>query len=240
MKIQITESRPGEFDLPPVELWTRLMGAFEAALDQAARQIRKAAPVALGPPPARNRKRHPFRGTIDFQGLRIRVETPKGETRSGVDTDGKPWSVVMPAHYGEVAGTEGTDGDPVDVFVGDDAHAPFAYVIHLKDPATGEHDEDKVFLGFATAEDVRECFGRAYNRRDLKLGTVRRMSVGELREWLAQRGQKIEGGVELSKALPRTGGEMRVVEDLAQITVAVYQARARELVAQVEDMLRGR
>jgi hypothetical protein len=163
-------------------------------------QLLKAAPVVLGPPPARNRARFPYTGTVEFQGLKIRVETRKGDTRSGVDQDGKPWSVTMPAHYGEFEQTEGTDGDPVDVFVGPDAHAAFAYVVHLQDPTTGEHDEDKVFLGFAHSEAARECFRAAYNRRDLQLGTMRKMSVGELRDWLDRRGEKILGGAALHKA----------------------------------------
>ena len=60
----------------------------------------KAADVDLGPPPARNRARFPFTGTIEFQGLRVRVETRKGDTRSGTDRDGKAWSVVMPVRMG--------------------------------------------------------------------------------------------------------------------------------------------
>lgn len=158
--------------------------------------------VVVGPPPRPNRAEYPYVGTIDFQGLTILVETQRGGTRSGTDADGKPWSVTMPAHYGEFAATEGTDGDPVDAFVGPNGHAPFAYVIHLRDPATGEHDEDKVFVGFGTADDVRACFGAAYNRRDLKMGTVRKLPMGELRAWLAQRGgKKIEGGASLAKAV---------------------------------------
>jgi len=158
----------------------------------------------LGPPPTRNRATHPFVGTIEFHGLpTIRVETPKGGTRSGTDADGKSWSVTMPAHYGEFARTEGADGDPVDVFVGPNRHAPKAYVVHLQNPATGEHDEDKVFVGFDNADAARGCFSAAYNRDDLQMGAMRTLTTSELAEWLAareNRGAKLDAGRELHKA----------------------------------------
>ena len=100
--------------------------------------------MTLGPPPNPNRAKHPYTGTILFSGLpRINVENVRGSTRSGTDADGVVWSVRMPAHYGEFARTEGADGDPVDVFVGEAGEAaPKAYVIHLQDPKNGTYDED--------------------------------------------------------------------------------------------------
>ncbi len=186
--------------------------------------LRAAAPE-VGPPPANNRKALPFVGTVRFHGLPlIRLENLKGSTRSGADSDGNAWSVTMPAHYGEFARTEGADGDPVDVFVGPNRHAPKAYVIHLQDPVTGEHDEDKCFVGFDSAEAARACFRAAYNRDDLKMGPVRSMTTSELAEWLAERdnrGRKIETGALLSKAVQENDmslskGKHFLDEDLAQ------------------------
>jgi hypothetical protein len=168
------------------------------------REKLKAAPVQLGPPPTRNRQTFPFHSTIDFQGLKIRVETPKGGTRSGVDSDGKPWSVVMPAHYGEFARTLGADGDPIDAFVGPDAHAPFAYVVHIQDPTTKEYDEDKVLLGFQNRDAALAAFSSAYTRPGFRAG-VRKLSIGELRDWLRDkelRGLRITAGEELTKGRP--------------------------------------
>lgn len=163
---------------------------------------------AIGPPPTKNRATHPFVGTVRLHGLPlIRLENLKGSTRSGTDSDGNAWAVTMPAHYGEFARSEGADGDPVDVFVGPLRHAPKAYVIHLQDPTTGAHDEDKVFVAFATADDARACFAAAYNRSDLKMGPVRTLSTIELAEWLTDRenrGQKIEAGRLLAKSAAAT------------------------------------
>lgn len=128
-------------------------------------------------------------------GLRAKIETPKGAYRSGVDTDGNAWSVQMPAHYGEIVGTMGTDGDPLDVFVGESLGAPYVYVVGLRDPSTGEHDEDKVFFGFPHREAAMGCYREAYNRRDLTLD-VRRLTVPEFQTWLANhgvRGVRVDG-----------------------------------------------
>ena len=148
--------------------------------------LRKAAArgVVLGPPPSPNREKLPYEGTIEFQGMRILVENAKGSTRRGVDPQGKPWATTMTAHYGEFAGTLGVDGDPVDVFVGDDADAPVAYVIHRKWPGTEVYDEDKVVVGVRSAEEAEALFRANYNRPG-NLGGVTPWPIEELREYLA-------------------------------------------------------
>ena len=55
---------------------------------------------------------------INLQGYNITLETLKGQQRTGIDPNGKPWSITMNNHYGELDGTIGYDGDPIDLFVG--------------------------------------------------------------------------------------------------------------------------
>lgn len=140
----------------------------------------------LGPPPIPNRIDFPYVGTIDFQGLPVLVETARGDTRRGVDPDGNAWEVVMPAHYGEIAGTVGVDGDPVDVFVGDDANAPDVYVFHTRHAGTREYDEDKAFLGFSTLADARRAFFAAYDRRGM-LESVTTWAVEDFKRAMTRR-----------------------------------------------------
>ena len=152
-----------------------------------ARESTKALTPEVGPPPARNRQKHPFVGTLRIHGLpKIRVETRKGEERSGVDPDGNAWSVTMPAHYGEFHGTRGVEGDPVDVFVGPDVHAPFAYVFHMSKLGEGGYDEDKVVLGQPTRDDAERCLRDAYNRPGLFHSAPKKLTIAELAHWLAQ------------------------------------------------------
>jgi inorganic pyrophosphatase-like protein len=101
--------------------------------------------------------------TIVFQGLPIRIENPAGSTRSGIDNNGKPWSVVMAYPYGEIIGSKGIDGDPVDVFLGNNKSAKFVYVVHQLTKTSGEFDEDKVFMGFNDVMDVKSAFFKNYD-----------------------------------------------------------------------------
>ena len=161
---------------------TKGLGAGELAeAVERRREVLKALTPEVGPPPARNRQKHPFVGTIRIHGLpKIRVDTRKGETRSGTDRDGNAWSVVMPAHYAEFHGTRGVDGDPVDVFVGPDVHAPFAYVFHMSKLGEGGYDECKVAAGFSTREDAERCRRDAYNRPGLFHSAPHKLTIAEL------------------------------------------------------------
>jgi len=107
-----------------------------------------------------NRKLH-YKTT--FQGLPISIENRKGSIRRGVDPDGNEWETKHKQPYGYIPGTKGPDGDAVDVFVGPNADAAHAYVVHINDPETGEYDEDKVFLGFDSRSGAISCFRQHYD-----------------------------------------------------------------------------
>jgi hypothetical protein len=125
--------------------------------------------MKIGPPPARNRKEFPFVGTINFRGLTIHVENRPGDVRSGVGEDGKKWRTEMKLPYGEIVGTDGTDGDKVDVYVGPFKDAPNVYIVHqnkVKGPDAGKYDEDKVMMGFRSPEEAKAAYLAHYNRTD--------------------------------------------------------------------------
>ena len=104
------------------------------------------------------------KGHIDFQGLDIRVENPTGTLRSGVAPNGQTWETSMEADYGYIAGTEGKDGEDVDVFVGPDKDAQSAYIITIMKPPTFENiDEQKVMLGYNTGAEAKRAFMRHYD-----------------------------------------------------------------------------
>lgn len=107
-----------------------------------------------------NRKLH-YR--TEFQGLPVSVENRKGSIRKGTDPDGKEWETKHKHPYGYIPGTTGPDGDAVDVFVGPNEDAAYAYVIHINKPDTGKYDEDKVMLGFDSEEDALRCFRQHYD-----------------------------------------------------------------------------
>ena len=105
-------------------------------------------------------------GRTEFRGLNISIENDKGSTRSGVGKDGKPWSTTMTYPYGYIRMTEGVDGDHVDCFLGPDEDAENVYVVHTKEPTTGEYDEDKCMLGFESGLAAKKAFLENYSNPD--------------------------------------------------------------------------
>jgi hypothetical protein len=123
----------------------------------------KAAKVQMGPPPDPNREEHPYQASANFQGILIYVENKAGTTRSGA-SGGHKWKIRMRYDYGEIPGTRGADGDPIDVYLGPNPASPTAYVLHQKhnspDPEApqGTYDEDKVMLGFDSIEGALRAY----------------------------------------------------------------------------------
>jgi hypothetical protein len=141
--------------------------------------------IVLGPPPVPQRVDFPYEGTIRFQGIVIYVENAIGSTRSGVDPDGKPWSVTMSAHYGEIPGTVAADGDPLDVYVGPDQNADKAYVIQTQIPGTKKFDEVKVMLGFPS----RSAAVRAFYAHYTKPGFMQGITTWPMQDFIRSLGQ---------------------------------------------------
>lgn len=103
---------------------------------------------------------------LKWHGLDISIENAKGSTRSGISKEGKRWSVVMQHPYGYIRKTQGVDGDHVDCFVGPDESAQYVYIIHQKEPSTGNYDEDKCMLNFPSAEAAKRAFLANYDDPD--------------------------------------------------------------------------
>jgi phage-related protein (TIGR01555 family) len=123
----------------------------------------------------------------DFQGLKIDIENLRGSVRHG-----KFHHTAMTAPYGYIKGTEGTDGDAVDVFVGAVLDAPLAYIVHTKDPSTGLYDEDKVILGVSSALEAKKLFEDNYDKPGF-FDSMDKMTVIELKRKLKTlRGEKLQ------------------------------------------------
>jgi len=121
-------------------------------------------------------------GRTMFQGLKISIETDKGNVREGIDPDGNPWKTVMPFPYGYIRGTLGVDGDHIDVTVGPNEDADTVWVIHTKERETDKYDEDKAFVGFDTKEDVIATFRKMYDKPDLHMGPVSEYSMEDFKD----------------------------------------------------------
>lgn len=94
---------------------------------------------------------------IEYQGIPVLVEHQKGETRSGVSPDGTSWSTTMQVPYGFIPETISTDGEEIDVYVGADPNAPYAYIVH-QITKEGAHDELKLMFGFEDPGEAVRCY----------------------------------------------------------------------------------
>lgn len=101
---------------------------------------------------------------ITFAGLNISVEHGEGSYRHWGDPCGESGKTKMLYPYGYIRGTEGTDGDHVDVYVGHQQDATHAYIVDQgKKGRWWEFDEQKVMLGFGSEAEAREAYLAHYN-----------------------------------------------------------------------------
>lgn len=114
---------------------------------------------------------------VKWRGLTIAIENPAGSVRRGPG-----WEQRMRYDYGEIVGSCGVDGDPVDVFVGPNPEAPMVYVVHQRKRGRwAEYDEDKCMVGFDSEEDARAAFLSCYTDPRF-LGPITTMPVDEFVE----------------------------------------------------------
>ncbi len=102
-----------------------------------------------------------------IDGLPVVFEYPPGSMRSGTDERGVPWAVSMGSvGYGYIPGTQGRDGEPLDIYVGPARGAKTLFVMHQL-TSNGTADELKLFAGFATLDDAQREWMRLVARPEL-------------------------------------------------------------------------
>lgn len=97
-------------------------------------------------------------------GFSLNIEFSAGDTRRGVDAEGNAWSRLMKVAYGEFASSYSVDGDPLDVYVGNDLNPKEVYVVHMAQKNNWDkYDEDKVMLGFSSLKEALDTFIDCYS-----------------------------------------------------------------------------
>lgn len=107
------------------------------------------------------KKGHVQVGTFD-----ITIEQPQGSVRKGTDANGKQWKSKMHNTYGYFRGTEGVDGDHIDVFLSNDIdgwNGRKVYVVDQYNP-DGTFDEHKVMLGFNDMDEAKSDYLANYEK----------------------------------------------------------------------------
>ena len=139
--------------------------------------------VSANPTDAQKEAGNYRKGHITLDGYDITIENPKGSTRSGVDANGQSWSVTMNNDYGYIRGTEGVDGDHIDVFLSDDPTTGKVYVIDQVND-DGSFDEHKVMYGFKSALAAKRAYLSNYSPGWKGLGTISEISKEEFKKWI--------------------------------------------------------
>ena len=130
---------------------------------------------------------------LKVDGYNVSIENPKGSVRRGksVDAEGKetPWETTMQNDYGYIRGTQGVDGDHIDVFLSDTPEQGDVFVIDQLDK-DGNFDEHKVMYGFPSVEAAREAYLSNYEPGWTGLGAITHVSKEEFKKWIGSSKRK--------------------------------------------------
>ena len=152
------------------------------------------------------KKGHVQVGTFD-----ITIEQPEGSIRRGTDASGKQWESKMHNTYGYFRGTEGVDGDHIDVFLSNDMdgwNGAQVFVVDQYNP-DGTFDEHKVMLGFNDASDAKNNYLANYkkgweNGRRIDVSAV---SLADFEKWIASSHRKTKPFSEYKSVKPADDSE---------------------------------
>ena len=129
------------------------------------------------------KKGHVQVGTFD-----ITIEQPEGSIRRGTDADGKKWEIKMHNTYGYFRGTEGVDGDHIDVFLSNDIdgwNGRKVFVVDQYNP-DGTFDEHKVMLGFNDMDKAKSDYLANYEKgwENGRRITVSTTNLEDFKKWI--------------------------------------------------------
>lgn len=123
------------------------------------------AEVDVNPTEAQKEAGNYKKGHVQVGVFDITIEQPKGSVRSGVDANGNKWETTMQNTYGYIRGTEGVDGDHIDVFLSNDIDGWNGRRMFVVDQYNedGTFDEHKVMLGFNETDDAEAAYFANYD-----------------------------------------------------------------------------
>ena len=172
---KVTESSPSPQENGP-------KNSTQSAVESAS------AEVETSPTEAQKKAGNYKMGHVKVGAFDVTIENPKGSERSGTDANGKKWSVKMNNTYGYIRGTEGVDGDHIDVFLAEDMDkwdGKYVFVVDQYNP-DGTFDEHKVMLGFNSMEEARSAYLSNYEKgwENGRRIVVARIKTDDFQKWV--------------------------------------------------------
>ena len=146
------------------------------------------------------------KGHVQVDTFDITIEQPEGSIRRGTDANGKHWESKMHNTYGYFRGTEGVDGDHIDVFLSNDIdgwNGRKVYVVDQYNP-DGTFDEHKVMLGFNDMDEAKGDYLANYekgweNGRRIDVSAV---NLEDFEKWIASSHRKTKPFSEYKSVKP--------------------------------------
>lgn len=161
-------------------------------------------------------------GHVKVGAFDVTIENPKGSERSGTDANGKKWSVKMNNTYGYIRGTEGVDGDHIDVFLAEDMDkwdGKYVFVVDQYNP-DGTFDEHKVMLGFNSTEEARSAYLSNYEKgwENGRRIVVARIKTDDFQKWVDSSHRKtkpfahyvIAGAADVAEGKPKNESDRAI------------------------------
>ena len=169
------------------------------------------------------------KGHLKLDGYDITIEQPKGSIRRGTDDNGKQWEQEMHNTYGYIRGTEGVDGDHIDVFLSDDPTSGDVFVVDQVDQM-GIFDEHKVMYGFPDIESAKAAYLSNYEEGWQGCGAITPVSKEEFKKWIESSHRKTKPFSEYASV--KTNGDTQLGEGSPY---ARYQREAEDEIQQFLD-----
>lgn len=158
-------------------------------------------------------------------GYNISIENAKGSVRRGTGADGKPWETTMQNDYGYIRGTEGVDGDHIDVFLSDTPEEGDVFVVDQVNE-DGSFDEHKVMYGFPTEQAARDAYLSNYEPGWTGLGAITHVSKDEFKKWIQSSRRKTKPFAEYKS--------VKAIEGNGIIGRSLTEQEATELIARMK------
>lgn len=202
------------------------------------------AEVNTAPTPGQKEAGNYKKGHVQIGTFDVTIEQPVGSVRRGIDANGKEWATTMQNTYGYIRGTEGVDGDHIDVFLSTDIDAWNGRRVVIVDQYNpdGSFDEHKVMLGFNDKSDAVSAYLANYEKgwekgRRLVFSTA---ALEDFEKWIdsSHRKQKpyheykIAGKAEVDESTPgdpvSADNQPLSLDDMRQLTAEATAAKAAE------------
>ena len=178
------------------------------------------------------------KGHVRIGQFNITVENPKGSVRRGTDANGNPWETTMQNTYGYIRGTEGVDGDHIDVFLTNDIDGWNGRRVYIVDQYNedGTFDEHKVMLGFNDEDDARNAYFANYsddwaNKRKIVMTSA---NLEDFEKWINSSHRKTKPFAEYksvpageTKAISPTDRIAEIDEQMADLKKQADEAHKR-------------